>query len=46
MYGVFVIKYGKGYLVQQFKTTDEAKAKCEELEAASENGEKYFVQKC
>jgi len=46
MYGVFVIKYGKGYLVHQFKNIEDARAKCEELEAASETKEKYFVQKC
>lgn len=46
MYGVFVIKDGKAYLVQQCKTIEDANAKSEGLESASEKKEKYIVQKC
>jgi len=51
MYGLFVIKYGKSFLVQQFKTEEEAKKRLAELEpieeskTGKENGD-YFIRKC
>jgi hypothetical protein len=46
MYGVFTMKYGKAYLVQQCKTIEEAEKKCEELDPKYLETESYFVMKC
>lgn len=45
MYGLFAIKYGKSFLVQQFKTENEAKIKYDELDATKEKNVEYFIRK-
>jgi hypothetical protein len=48
MYGLFTIKYGKSFLVQQFRTEEEAKKKYEELastKSSEKENEEYFIRK-
>ncbi len=48
MYGLFTIKYGKSFLVQQFRIEDEAKKKYVELESiksSEKEKQEYFIRK-
>lgn len=45
MFGVFTMKYGKGVLVYQCKTQEEAEKKCLTLEPLNDETGKYFIRK-
>jgi hypothetical protein len=45
MYGIYTMRYGKAYLVQQCKTQQEAEQKCIELDPSNAETGTYFIRK-